>query len=232
MSTTVYGKNSVLSILKGKTRKVHKIILFNEQKLKNIPSNFHKLVIFDKSFFKIANSLNHQGYAASVDPLKTHEIKNINDNNIFVIDKIFDKRNLGSIIRTLIAFNCQSLIINKRDFVENDISMLKSASGSIEYIKIYPVSNINNAINVLKKKSYFIFGLDADSKDVIYNQDIYCKKNAFVIGSEGDGISHLTKKNCDKLISIPINDKAESLNISNAVSAFLGYFNSINSLNR
>ena len=109
--------------------------------------------------------------------------------------------------------------------------MLKSASGSIEYIKIYPVSNINNAIDVLKKKSYFIFGLDAQSKDTVYNQDIYCKKNVFVIGSEGDGISHLTKKNCDKLISIPINDKAESLNISNAVSAFLGYFNSINSLN-
>ena len=227
MSTTVYGKNSVLSILKGKTRKVYKIILLNEQKLKNIPSNFHNQVIFDKSFFKIADSLNHQGYAANVDPLKTHEIKNITDNNVFVIDKIFDKRNLGSIIRTLIAFNCQSLIINKRDFVENDISMLKSASGSIEYIKIYPVSNINNAINVLKKKSYFIFGLDANTKNTIYSLNIYCKKNAFVIGNEGDGISHLTKKNCDKLIGIPINAKAESLNISNAVSAFLGYFNSI-----
>jgi 23S rRNA (guanosine2251-2'-O)-methyltransferase len=101
--------------------------------------------------------------------------------------------------------------------------MYKSASGAMELINIIPVSNIANALEVLKKNNYWVYGLDGHAKENIEDQK-WSNQNAFVFGSEGEGLRRLVKENCDHVIKIDINKEIESLNVSNAVSVTLGIF--------
>ena len=101
--------------------------------------------------------------------------------------------------------------------------MYKSASGAMELVNIIPVSNITNALEVLKKNNYWVYGLDGHAKENIEDQK-WSNQNAFVFGSEGEGLRRLVKENCDHLIKIQINKQIESLNVSNAVSVTLSMF--------
>ena len=225
---TVYGKNSVITILKFSTRKILKIFLLNERDKEIIPDKYQNYIEINKKKFSIKSDIAHQGFAILVDPIKHYKLTEISENekNICVLDKIYDKRNLGSIIRTLAAFKITSLIINKRDYDQSNISMLKSSSGAIEFIRIYPVSNINTAIQFLKKKNFSIFGFDGSAKEIIYNKEIYQDKNVFIFGAENMGLRELTKRNCDLTLKIPIDERVNSLNISNAIAAFFGFYSS------
>jgi len=105
--------------------------------------------------------------------------------------------------------------------------MYKSASGALEHIKIFSVSNISNTIQVLKKNNFWIYALDQNSKNDLTN-NIKFERIALVFGSEEFGIRRLVKENCDFQIKIPIK-KIESLNVSNAVAVTLGLYRYLNS---
>lgn len=104
--------------------------------------------------------------------------------------------------------------------------MHKTASGAVEKMNFYQVTNISNSLNILKKKGFIIIGFDGNS-----NLDIYQKKNlflekkiAFIFGSEESGLRELTKKNSDYILKIPIKN-IESLNVSNAVTSVMTFYN-------
>ena len=99
--------------------------------------------------------------------------------------------------------------------------MYKSASGGMEFINIIKVSNLNNAIEILKKNKVWIYGLDGNSKSGSVFKENFDKRLAFVLGSEDLGIKNLVKQNCDKILRIPINSNIGSLNVSNAAAAIL-----------
>lgn len=80
-------------------------------------------------------------------------------------------------------------------------------------MKIARVNNISDTINTLKKEGIWICGTDMQTSKYYYNQDL-TGPLAIVIGSEGNGMSRLTKENCDFLIKIPMKGKVTSLNAS------------------
>ena len=169
------GYHAVLKAILNKNRRVVNIIVNNEEKKKEI--NFKNSIIKSNKFFnKIFNNsdFSHQGYAAEIENLKEHNIdfKNIDLSipNIIALDGITDPRNIGSIIRSCVAFNFCHLIINKKDFNEKSFAMYKAASGAMEKINLYPTSNILHPINFLKKKEFQIIGLDGNSnKDFFFS---------------------------------------------------------------
>jgi 23S rRNA (guanosine2251-2'-O)-methyltransferase len=140
-----------------------------------------------------------------------------------VLDDITDQRNIGSIIRSCSAFDIDAIILLEKNYNPKSKMMYKSASGAMELVNIIPVSNITNALEVLKKNNYWVYGLDGHAKENIEGQK-WSKQNAFVFGSEGEGLRRLVKENCDHIIKIDINKEIESLNVSNAVSVTLGIF--------
>jgi 23S rRNA (guanosine2251-2'-O)-methyltransferase len=142
---------------------------------------------------------------------------------VVVLDDITDQRNIGSIIRSCSAFNIDAVILLDKNYNPKNKMMYKSASGAMELVNIIPVSNITNALEVLKKNNYWVYGLDGHAKENIEDQK-WSNQNAFVFGSEGEGLRRLVKENCDHLIKIQINKEIESLNVSNAVSVTLGIF--------
>jgi 23S rRNA (guanosine2251-2'-O)-methyltransferase len=226
------GKHTVIEAIKNPKRNINDIVVLDEDKKKIIQDHTIRtnIKIHNIKFFKniFAEDIAHQGYAASVEELTSANItldlkKNNLEDDIVVLDEITDPRNIGSIIRTCVAFNIKSLIIKKRSFNNKSASMYKAASGCMEKVRIYEVTNLSTVLKQLKEKNYFITGLDTSSKDYINKNTKFFSKNIFIFGSEEYGIRRLTKQNCDQLLKIKIKE-VESLNVANSVSSFLALF--------
>lgn len=229
------GKHAVLSAIKNPKRKMHKLIITEENQKDFNPKNFNKKILIetkdkkeiDKIF--ISENIVHQGVAAEIESIPTVELKEYlkstsnSKNTLVVLDDITDQRNIGSIIRSCSAFNIDAVILLEKNYNPKNKMMYKSASGAMELVKIIPVSNITNALEILKKNNYWVYGLDGNAKENIEDQK-WSNQNVFVFGSEGDGLRRLVKENCDHLIKIQINKEIECLNVSNAVSTTLGIF--------
>ena len=226
----VGGKHACIEIIKNKERKIKQIICTSEFGQKNkINANF-KIVskeVINNCFND--NNFSHQGVAVLVKKKNIQSIKNLDLNNkeiktILILDQVSDQRNIGSIIRNCLAFKVDCIIIDKRFLKQNSHLLLKSASGAFEKQKIVETSNIKNDIKVLKKKNFWIYGLEVNSKEYLDEIKIP-DKIAFVIGSEGYGLKKTVSKTLDYKIKIRINEDIESLNVSNAVASLLTLVN-------
>jgi len=137
---------------------------------------------------------------------------------IVVCDEISDPHNLGAIIRTCEASGAHGVIIPKRRSAGVSATVAKASSGAIFHIAIARVTNITSAVKELKKNGVWIFAASMDGDGSLWESD-FKGPTAFVIGSEGTGISRLVAENCDYKVRIPMNGKLSSLNAS--VSAAL-----------
>ena len=138
---------------------------------------------------------------------------------IIICDEIEDPHNLGAIIRTAEACGVHGIIIPKRRSASLNATVAKSASGALEYMKVARVTNIQNIIEMLKEKGVWVMGADMDGEDYAsVDFDLPC---ALVIGNEGKGIGTLTAKKCDRIISLPMLGKINSLNASVAAGVLM-----------
>lgn len=227
------GKHTVLSAIQNPQRTIHKIVLHEKLSRNNQEyiKNYRGKIIYqgDKFFNKIFKSeIPHQGYAAEIEDLPYIDFKNfikeLKKNkkfiNIIALDGINDPRNIGSIIRSSLAFNVDGLLINKKDCNSKSYTMYKSASGTIEYIPIFKVSNIIHEINFLKSENFWLIALESNTNQSLYDYKVE-HNNLIIFGSEENGIRNILKNSADCIYKIPINPKANSLNVSNACAATL-----------
>ena len=170
---------------------------------------------------------NHQGVAvmfASQEYSTPEEIlQTAKDKNehpfIIICDEIEDPHNLGAIIRTAEACGVHGIIIPKRRSASLNATVAKSASGALEYMKVARVTNIPNTIDFLKEQGVWVFGADMDGED--YSSVDFDLPCALVIGNEGKGIGTLTAKKCDRIVSLPMCGKINSLNASVAAGVLM-----------
>lgn len=163
----------------------------------------------------------HQGVIAIVTPYKYFEVEDIlklaEEKNekpfIIILDEIEDPHNFGAIIRSAEVCGAHGIIIPKRRNVGITPIVYKSSAGAIEHMKIAKVTNINTAIDTLKDRGIWIYGADMDGESYCFDVD-FSGALALVIGSEGKGISKLTKNKCDVLTKIPMVGSINSLNAS------------------
>ncbi len=139
---------------------------------------------------------------------------------LVICDELTDPHNLGAILRSAACVGAHGVIIPKRRSVGLTATVAKASAGAIEYMKVAKVSNINNAIAELKEKGVWIFGTAAEGSVPMYQADLTVPA-AIVIGSEGDGMSQLVRKNCDMLVHIPMKGQISSLNASAAAAILL-----------
>lgn len=153
------------------------------------------------------------------------EKNHLNSNNVLILDKVLDPHNIGAIIRTAVAFDFGGIIMQDKFSPDETTIMNKASSGGIENINLIKVTNISTTIERLKKAGYWIVGLDGTENTAKPIQDIpKFAKVAIVAGAEGLGIRPLVLKHCDIVCKIDINEKMESLNVSNAVAICLHQF--------
>ncbi|WP_291633761.1 23S rRNA (guanosine(2251)-2'-O)-methyltransferase RlmB [Clostridium sp.] len=170
---------------------------------------------------EMSQTSSHQGVIAIVTPYKYFQLNDIFKNAeekgekpfIIILDEIEDPHNFGSIIRTAEVCGAHGIIIPKRKNVGATPTVYKTSAGAIEHMKIVKVTNINATIEEIKQRGVWVYGADMDAENYIFNTDL-TGAVALVIGSEGRGISKLTKEKCDVLVKIPMIGKITSLNAS------------------
>ncbi|MDR1926195.1 MAG: 23S rRNA (guanosine(2251)-2'-O)-methyltransferase RlmB [Endomicrobium sp.] len=228
----VYGRNSVLELLKAGKRTVNKLIvaktargttiseIINLAKQKCIAVHTTPPEKLDKF------SENSQGIAAEVSPIEYTKLtdliakaKQFPKSLLVILDGIEDPHNLGAIIRNCVAFGANGVIIPKWRAVGVNETVSKASAGAIEHISISKVANVNQTINLLKKNNFWIAGVENGGQLLEVVNLIF--PLAVIIGSESYGIHSLTKKNCDFLISIPQVNTISSLNASCASAVVL-----------
>ena len=236
----IVGKHPVIEALKNNERKVLKIFLTEESKKTIHRESPNKNLLTNlKVFFKTKKELDnycrnenilHQGFVAEVEKLDKIElkeyIKNKNNLNFVCLAGATDPRNIGSIIRSASAFNIDGLIVRERDYPEKSKLMHKAASGGIEHLNIFIVSNINSTLKSLKEKNFWIYGFDGSANKNL-NEIKWEGNNVLVFGSEGYGIKKHTEKYLDFTVKIEISNKIESLNLANSASIVFHHINSI-----
>jgi len=239
----IAGKHAVAEALKNPKRNVLKVFLTEDSKktlnkenpnldlLKNIKLFYKTRKELDRLCSK--EQISHQGLIAEIEHLEEVNIKDYlsttseEENLTFVaLEEVTDPRNIGSIVRSIASFNINGLIVKERSFPSESKLLYKSASGCMEHVNVFEVSNISSTLKYLKDKNFWICGFDKDGKNNFTEHD-WKGNNVILFGSEGYGLRYQTIKNSDFMLKILINKNVESLNISNSASIVLHHINRI-----
>ena len=233
MTFLIVGKHAVVEALKNSSRKIERVFLTEDAQKKINRENqsinlFKNIHLFYKSRRELDNLCGrdetaHQGLIAEVEQLEEITLKEfVLDNkkkniNLIALEEVTDPRNIGSIIRSAVAFNIDGIIVKERSFPSKSKLLYKSASGGAEHLKIFKVSNVNTSLKFLKTKNFWVSAFDiSGTKD--FTDHKWEGKNVLLFGSEGFGLKSKTLTHSDFKFKVKMNKNIESLNISNTVS--------------
>jgi 23S rRNA (guanosine2251-2'-O)-methyltransferase len=239
----IFGKNAVMSALEKRPDLVERIFLVGDKKALEKTSDdkifaIQKLAHQKKISQETMNpqdlgrdlqGSNHQGILAKV------RVENLTINMEFFLDnleidantcllilgELEDVQNVGSIIRSASAFGVAGILIPEHNQAQITGTVIKISAGTAFSIPLVKIKNVNNAIEKLKEKRFWVYGLDMFGEKSIYEEK-YTEPTVFVIGNEGEGIREKTKDACDMLLNIPISQEVESLNaaVSTAITLY------------
>mgnify|MGYP001348355957 FL=1 len=236
----IVGRHAVTEALKNPRRKVHRLFITEDalKKLNRENQNTNlvkKVHVFYKSKKEIDNlcgkeDISHQNIVAEIENFDEISIKEFlqkkdsKNLNFLALEEVSDPRNIGSIIRCAISFNLDGLIVKERSFPSKSKLLFKSASGGMEYLNIFKVSNINTTLRFLKTKGFWVSAFDTKSKKD-FTENKWTGKNVLLFGSEGFGLNKNTVSNSDFIFKIKISKEMESLNIANSVAIVCHHIN-------
>lgn len=222
----VEGKNAVLELFRSNTP-IDKLLI--EQSAKNSLTDIIskaqkqriKISYLPKEALDRESTVkNHQGVIAFVSGYQYSDLDDIiafaeSKNQapfILLCDGIEDPHNLGSLIRTCECAGVHGIVLPKNRSCQINETVIKVSTGACFNMRIARVTNLNDCIRKLKQKQIWVFGLEANGTE-IYKTDLTMPV-ALVVGSEGFGMSDLSKKLCDGILSLPMFGKVNSLNAS------------------
>ena len=223
-----YGRHAVYAALDNPERKCIKLWGTREE--------LGKIVIPDGlsvQFAEVADLARfvpkdapHQGLVLEVAPLEDVWLTDAlaveeNDHRpLLVLDQVTDPHNVGAIFRTAAAFNAVAVVTQDRHAPPESGALAKSASGALEVTPWVRVVNLARALEEIGEAGYWRIGLSGQA-DVTLEEALSPKRNALVLGAEGDGMRRNIEEHCDQLAKLPISEQMESLNVSNAAAIAL-----------
>lgn len=141
---------------------------------------------------------------------------------VLILDHIQDTHNFGAILRTAAAVGVSGVLIPKDNQAPLNATVFKTSAGAAIKIPVVQVSNVNQCIKRLQENKFWVAAVDMPEQksDIIWNHN-FTTPMAFVLGSEGKGVSARTKELCDFTVGLPIENDIESLNVSVAAAAVL-----------
>jgi 23S rRNA (guanosine2251-2'-O)-methyltransferase len=238
----IYGKHPVFAALKNKIRKVFEVLatknsiseleIFLKNNSLSHLENIIKIVDNKRLDSIVGKGQTHQGLVIRSSRLPVKNQYEILEElylyieqdkklpTLLLLDQISDPHNIGAIIRSAVGFGIKKIIFCEHNAPKENATIVKSSAGAIENVDLIVVTNFNNLIEKLKKIDYWCVGLAAEGLMPITKIKDY-KNIALIVGSEGNGLRDLVKKNCDVLTRIEIDQRLESLNASVATSIAL-----------
>jgi 23S rRNA (guanosine2251-2'-O)-methyltransferase len=183
----------------------------------SVPVRFEPRPALDR----LAGTPAHQGVVAMGAAREYAELDDLASSEmVVVLDGVEDPHNLGAIVRTAHAAGAGGIVIPERRAASITDVAAKAAAGAMEHLPVARVTNINRALEELKQRGFWIYGLDERGGED-YDRVEYNRPTAIVLGGEGKGLHEQVRKHCDAVVRIPMAGKISSLNVSVAAGIVL-----------
>ena len=227
--TVIAGLHSVREALKNR-RELERVIVargMGGQKVQEIVDLAREAGVqlrFDtrEQIDRLAQGSAHQGVVALGGAFRYRSLDELREDSrlVVVLDGVEDPHNLGAIARTAECAGAAAIVIPERRSAGVTDTVMKAAAGALEHIPVVRVVNINRALEQLKERGFWLYGLDERGTET-YDSVQYAAPTAIVLGGEGHGLHEQVKKHCDVLVSIPMAGQIPSLNVSVAAGVVL-----------
>lgn len=227
----IEGKNQVEAALTGDAT-IEKIYIQRDinhpQLVREIKDSRIQYQFVDRAAMdRMSKSKNHQGFIAFATDFKYHSLEAIlvaaqnkgSQPLLLILDGIEDPHNLGSIIRTAECMGVDGIIIPKNRAATVNDTVVRVSAGATNHIKVCRVTNINQEIEYLKSKSFWVYAVEIGGVNIA--QTNLTGPVALVMGGENTGVRHLTLNLCDSVVSIPMGGRTNSLNVGSATAIAL-----------
>ena len=167
----------------------------------------------------------HQGLVAEVERLPDLLLADLLDEAadgrpILVLDHVTDPHNVGAILRSAAAFDALGIVTQDRHAPPESGALAKSASGALETVPWVRVVNLARALDEMAEAGFWRIGLAGEAETMLADA-LGPQRVALVLGAEGEGLRQNVEAHCDALARLPISDRIESLNVSNAAAVAL-----------
>ncbi len=221
----LYGRNVVkLALAEGSRRPVYKLVATTSA-LKALhrepPPDLTVEVRSGRELDELTQSQEHQGVALSVGPYAYASVDDVLSGDLVVaLDEISDPRNLGATARSALAVGASGLIIPKHRSASVTPAAVKASAGAIEHLRVAQVTNTVAALEAAKECGFWVYGAAGQARQSYLDLDLDGRV-LFVFGAEGRGLRPLVARTCDALVSIPMDARVESLNVSVAAALLL-----------
>lgn len=227
----IEGRNSVTQALDGNGT-IDKVLissnLRDQQLIEKIKASGVTYQFVDKlALDKISKAKNHQGVVAYVTNYQYFDLKEVIESAyasgkqplFLILDGVEDPHNLGNIIRTAECMGVDGIILPKNRSVTVNDTAMRVSQGAASNVRICKVVNVNQEIQRLKDKGFWIYGVELGGMEI---SKVNLKGPvALVMGSEGNGIHQLTRKLVDGIVTIQMHGKINSLNVGSATAIAL-----------
>jgi 23S rRNA (guanosine2251-2'-O)-methyltransferase len=172
---------------------------------------------------------NHQGVTVEASPYTYAELDDILSDVadqlvpplLLLLDLLQDPQNLGSLLRTAEAVGVHGVVIPQRRAVGVTPAVVSASAGAVEHLQVARVANLARTLDELKRRDFWVTGLDLGATTQVYDQVDLSGPLALVVGSEGSGLRRLVREKCDFLMQLPMRGRVASLNAAVAGSVAL-----------
>jgi len=183
----------------------------------SVPVRFEARSALDR----VAGTSAHQGVVAMGAARQYSDLDAVLGAQMLVmLDGVEDPHNLGAIVRTAHAAGAGAVVIPERRAAGLTDVVSKAAAGALEHLPVVRVTNVNRALEAMKERGYWIYGLDERGEQA-YDGIDFGEHSVLVLGGEGKGLHEQVRKHCDLLLRIPMAGKISSLNVSVAAGVVL-----------
>ena len=231
----IYGKHALEEALRSAPHSLRKVYLSRENSSDALWAELgkHKIAAAELSGARAGELLgkeaSHQGVIALVDPSSL--LVSLDDflpsldmstkPALAILAEVQDPHNVGAIIRSAAAFGLSGVLIPERRQAPVTGAVVKASAGMAFRIPLVTIGNVNHALEVLKKKGFWIYGLATDGSTALASE-AFDAPAAFIVGNEGHGVREKTLAACDISLAIPMGPRSESLNA--AASAAIVFY--------
>jgi len=228
----IYGVNAVREALR-QPETINRILVAKESRAPACKALIdaakgHKVVIDfvpQAKLNTLTGSREHQGIMAQISPFAYTPLGDLiagcgTAATLLVLDRVQHPKNLGMIIRSAVGAGVAGIVLGSRGGALLDDSVVRASTGTVLRVPIAACSNLNGALRQLRDADFWIYGLDAGGAHNVFQMD-WPPRVALVAGNETEGIRAGVRKSCDEIVSIPLANDLDSLNVAVATSIAL-----------
>lgn len=231
----IYGTHALMEALHSAPQVIRKVFLASDARDGGLRALLKKHKIPAATLAKgkgkelVGRDTAHQGVIATMDPSALlvsfddfmASLDTKTNPAVAILGEVQDPHNVGAVIRSAAAFGLSGVLIPQHNQAGITGAVVKTSAGMVFRIPLVSIGNVNHALDALKKKGFWTYGLAMGGKTVL-GTDAFDAPAAFVVGNEGSGIRQKTLETCDVTLSIPMHPRTESLNA--AVSAAVVFY--------